>query len=218
MLQLSQRRRLDLSITVDFSRDMQAQLTIVSLFAAVLAACAGTPETANGADEASPTATERAINTVGDGAGPAATAPLEDFNLRRDKIPPLLKQIKTPYSLNTDISCEQIGAEAEALNAVRGRDWDIPPPDKDKIEDRAADGASTAFLDALASEASGLIPYRGVVRTVSGANRHRKRVLKAYERGSHRRTFLKGIGLVKGCDTPASPAPPPPTDPKVVFK
>ncbi|MDJ0920621.1 MAG: hypothetical protein QNI84_05800 [Henriciella sp.] len=166
----------------------------------------------------SPSSTERAITTVGDGAGKAVTAPLDDLNLRRDEIPDQLKAIKTPYSLDPEISCEQIAAEVEMLNSLLGRDWDIPPPEKDSIEDRAADGASTAFLDTLASGTSGLIPYRGVVRSLTGADRHQKKVLKAYERGSHRRTFLKGIGMTKGCEGNAAPAPPPPVDPKVVFK
>ncbi|MEO0551542.1 MAG: hypothetical protein AAFZ91_16625, partial [Pseudomonadota bacterium] len=79
-------------------------------------------------------------------------------------------------------------------------------------------GASTAFLDAVSSGASGFIPYRGIVRTVTGANSHATKVRKAYERGSHRRTFLKGIGLMKGCSYPAAPLPLPEEDPRVVFR
>ena len=86
------------------------------------------------------------------------------------------------------------------------------------MSDRAADGASTAFLDTVASTASGIIPYRGIVRTVTGANSHATKVRKAYERGSHRRTFLKAMGLIKGCDYPAAPLPLPKEDPKVVFR
>lgn len=211
MQQITAALALDLSALLDFSFVMRNRLTILGAFALILAGCVSQPEEG-------PSSTERALNSVSDGAGKAVTAPLDDLNLRRDKIPTELKAIKTPYSLDPEISCDQILAEVEMLNSLLGRDWDVPPPDKAKLEDRAADGASTAFLDTLASGSSGLIPYRGVVRSLTGADRHQKKVLRAYERGTHRRTFLKGIGLAKGCEGSAAPAPPPPTDPKVVFK
>ena len=145
-------------------------------------------------------------------------APLEDVNLKREKIPEEFETIKNPYDVDPEIACEDIAAEVNELNGVLGRDWDIPPPDKKGLSDRAADGASTAFLDAVASGATGFIPFRGVVRTVSGANSHATKVRKAYERGSHRRTFLKAMGLMKGCDYPAAPLPLPEEEPKVVFR
>ena len=144
--------------------------------------------------------------------------PLEDVNLIRDEIPEPFKAIRNPYKVDTETSCEAIAAEVTILDAELGRDWDIPPPDKKGLSDRAADGASTAFLDTVASSAGGLIPFRGVVRTVSGANSHASKVRKAYERGSHRRTFLKAIGMMKGCDYPAAPLPIPDEEPKVVFR
>lgn len=180
-------------------------------------ACASTPDS-EPADPNQPSATERAIQQSQDGFGEAAMSPLEDVNLKRDKIPEEFEAIKNPYAVDIEISCAAIAAEVEELNSVLGRDWDIPPPDKKGLSDRAADGASTAFLDTIASSASGFIPYRGIVRTVSGANSHAAKVRRAYERGSHRRTFLKGMGLVKGCEPPAAPLPLPEEDPKVVFR
>lgn len=183
------------------------------------AACASTSDRAETADAASePGATERAIERTEDGFGDAALSPLEDINLKRDKIPETFQAIDNPYGVDPEISCAQIAVEVTELDALLGRDWDIPPPDKKGLSERAADGASTAFLDAVSSGASGLIPYRGFVRTLSGAARHEKKVRKAYERGSHRRTFLKAIGLTKGCAYPAAPLPPPEEDPKIVFR
>lgn len=188
-------------------------LTLVS------AACASTSDRAETATAASePSATERAIERTEDGFGDAAMSPLEDINLKRDKIPETFQAISNPYEVDPDISCARIAVEVTELDALLGRDWDIPPPDKKGLSERAADGASTAFLDAVSSGASGLIPYRGVVRTLSGAARHEKKVRKAYERGSHRRTFLKAIGLAKGCAYPAAPLPPLDEDPKIVFR
>lgn len=170
------------------------------------AACASNPSTPE--EEPGPSATERAITQSQDGFGDAALSPLEDVNLKRAKIPDKFKQIKNPYLVALETSCEKIAEEVLELDALLGRDWDIPPPDKKGLSDRAADGASTAFLDSIASGASAFIPYRGIVRTVTGANSHATKVRKAYERGSHRRTFLKGIGYAKGCEYPAAPLPP----------
>jgi len=194
--------------------------TLFTLFAGLLfAACASTPDGASSEDGSSASnATDRAIQQSQDGFSDAAMSPLEDINLKRDKIPDEFKDIKNPYAVDPELSCDLIAKEVSRLDGVLGRDWDIPPPDKKGLGDRAADGASTAFLDTVASGASGIIPYRGIVRTVTGANSHASKVRKAYERGSHRRTFLKAIGLVKGCAYPAAPLPLPEEDPKVVFK
>jgi len=197
--------RLDIFDLIAFPKRMSKQYAFLGFLAASIGACATPPPVADTTDTPAVSHTQRAMDTASSGVGEAAAAPLEDFNLKRDKIPPLLKTIRNPYNVDTAIGCIEITQRVEALNVVLGRDWDVPPADKKSLEERAANGASTAFLDTIASEASGLIPYRGIVRSVSGANRHRKRVLKAYERGSHRRTFLKGLGLMKGCSGPAVP-------------
>jgi len=183
------------------------------------AACATSPNPdPETVEETGPNATERAIERTQSGFGDAALSPLEDVNIKRAKIPEKFKEIKNPYNVELERSCEEIGAEVLELDELLGRDWDIPPPDKKGLNERAADGASTAFLDTVASGASGLIPYRGVVRTVTGANSHATKVRKAYERGSHRRTFLKGLGLAKGCAYPASPLPPQEEEPMILFR
>ena len=187
-------------------------LTLTAI--AFLGACATSDKTEQSVEDPNaPTATEQAIQQSQDGFGDAAASPLKDVNLIREKAPEEFKKIKNPYVVDLEMSCEEIAAEVTRLNELLGRDWDIPPPDKKGMSERAADGASTAFLDTVASTASGFIPYRGIVRTVSGANSHATKVRKAYERGSHRRTFLKGIGLVKECPYPASPLPIPESDP-----
>lgn len=200
-----------------FASGMKIPTSLIIAITLLCAACATKP-TQNGQDADARNSTQKALDKTSAGVGNAATAPLVDLNIKREQIPALLKEIRNPYNVDPAIDCTQIAARVEALNAVLGRDWDIPPPDKKSLEERATDGASTALLDTVASEASGLIPYRGLVRTVSGANRHKKKVFKAYERGSHRRTYLKGIGIMKGCPSPASPIPMPEEADKVVFK
>lgn len=192
---------------------------LIGLTALFCTACASTPDPApDTVAGEKPGATERAIQQSQDGFSNAAMSPLEDVNLKRDEIPQFLRTIKNPYKVNPEISCNEIAQQVQRLDGLLGRDWDIPPPDKKALRDQAADGASTAFLDTISSSASGLIPYRGLVRTVTGANSHASKVRKAYERGSHRRTFLKGMGLMKSCGFPAAPLPLPDDVPKVLFR
>lgn len=195
---------------------MTRSLLIALSIWGLLTACASS-EKRQEAPENGPSATERALDRTSAGIGNAASAPLKDMNIIRQDIPVLLKEIKNPYDLDPALTCEEITERVEALNLVLGRDWDMPPPDKKSMDERAADGASTAVLDTIASQASGIVPYRGIVRTLSGAKSHTKKVIKAYERGSHRRTYLKAIGLMNACPPPASPMPDEAPE-KIVFK
>ena len=182
-------------------------------------ACATSSQSSEQTDTAKPNSVDRAVGSTRSGFTDAALTPVEDLNLKRDEIPLLLRQIKDPYLIPADVSCEALANEVVALNGVLGRDWDVPVPKDDRsLGDQAADGTSSALLDTVASEAGGIIPFRGIVRTVTGAKAWNKKVLRAYERGSHRRTFLKGLGHANGCAPPASPLPPPPEEQKIFYK
>lgn len=87
----------------------------------------------------------------GAGLGVAATAPLDDLNLRRQYIPTVLLQAEAnPYDLRNLNQCATIGAEIARLNEALGPDTDEPPsPDGSFLSERAADAAAAAALDAI---------------------------------------------------------------------
>jgi hypothetical protein len=62
-----------------------------------------------------------------------------------------------------------------------------------------------AALDAIADFASRVIPYRGWVRRLSGAESHQKRMRAAISAGEVRRAYLKGLGEQLRCAPPAAP-------------
>ncbi|MEM1035632.1 MAG: hypothetical protein AAGI14_02605 [Pseudomonadota bacterium] len=195
---------------------MFQKLPLFTVMALTLCACASTNQSEAVSDQNS---VERAFESTSRGLGNAAMTPVGDLNLTREEIPALLQTIKDPYDVPTFIPCDDIAARVMALDAVLGRDFDTPKPDDDRsLGQKAADGTSSALLDTVASEAGGLIPFRGIVRRVSGARAWDRKVLKAYERGSHRRTYLKGLGSSKGCSAPAAPNPPVSKPDKVIFK
>lgn len=139
------------------------------------------------------------------GFADAAMTPLEDLNLKRRKIPPLLSAMNSPYHLPPDMSCAQIDMMIAELDAVLGPDWDTPKPDERLRTEMLADEAANAALGAVESGVTGWIPFRGLIRKATGAESHEKKYNRAYKIGAQRRVYLKGYGLAKGCGTPARP-------------
>lgn len=142
-----------------------------------------------------PTTSERAEGVV--------TQPFEDLNIKQDEIPAKLIAIEAdPYAAEGMESCEKIAGEITALDAVLGADVDAS----------GASGRKTAdtMIDLGGGVISSLIPFRGVVREVTGANAAKRRYQQAVYAGVTRRSFLKGLGKAKGCEPPAAPNPTPP--------
>lgn len=143
----------------------------------------------------------------GSGVGAAATAPLDDLNLRREYIPIVLLQAEAnPYDLRNLNQCSTIGAEIARLNEALGPDTDEPPAaDGSYLSERAADAVSAAALAAIRDTTTDFIPGRGWIRRLSGAERHSRHVQSAIQAGRMRRAFLKGTGMQRDCAPPAAP-------------
>lgn len=155
-------------------------------------------------------AREGMVDTAGDGLVEAALTPLSDINLMREEIPPLLKALRSPYEPVGPFTCAEIAVEVDALTAVLGDDIDVATAKvRAALGTQAGEAAGKATLDAVRSEVGGLIPFRGIVRQVSGAKDHERKVVRAYDTGRLRRAYLKGIGQAQGCAIPAAPIPMP---------
>ncbi len=172
------------------------RIAVCSLaIATVLAGCQGGGAVMDGARQ------------FGAGAGAAATAPLDDLNLRREYIPTVLLQAEaSPYDLRNLNQCSTIGAEIARLNEALGPDTDEPPAqDGTFLSERAADAVAKAALDAIRDATTDFIPGRSWIRRLSGAEQHSRHVQSAIEAGRLRRAFLKGTGMQRNCAPPAAP-------------
>lgn len=131
----------------------------------------------------------------------AATAPLNDLNIVRAEIPDVLEQAqKQPYSLPGDRSCDALGLQVQELDEVLGADVDASTPESNQsLIERGTDVAKNSAIGALRRTAEGVVPFRGWVRKLSGAERYSKHVSAAIAAGTVRRAFLKGIGASHGC-------------------
>ena len=117
-------------------------------------------------------------------------------------VPPLLATIKAdPYKAPTAPACDTVPAEILAINDLLGPDLDIPPEAEDTKKSLMSKGEGLA---------RGLVPYGGVVRFVTGANKKDKELREAIMAGYARRGFLRGVQVNLKChpDPPPEPAPP----------
>ena len=137
--------------------------------------------------------TDRTPNVVD-----VAMTPLSDLNLRRDPIPPILVWAQeNPYSSTGLSDCDNILRGIGDLDAVLGDDVDTQP-----------DAESRLSITGVAQRAIGMfIPFRGIIREISGANDHEYKFAQAIAAGLMRRSYLKGLGEARGCPYPARPMP-----------
>ena len=116
------------------------------------------------------------------------------------EVPPKLLAIQEdPYSLAGLGKCAAIIREVEELNAVLGADVN-EQVDKSRAKKREETAGRVA-----GTVAGGIIPFRGLIAEVTGANAERRRYALAVYAGTVRRGFLKGVGLERGCKAPARP-------------
>lgn len=129
-----------------------------------------------------------------------ARTPLEDLNIDRDEIPQvLLTAEQNPYASDGLVNCNAIVAEIAAIDQVLGADYDI------------STAADTGLSEGKIAQSivGSLIPFRGVVREVSGAAGDQRKLRAAVMGGMVRRGFLKGLGQARRCPYPARPKPAP---------
>ena len=134
---------------------------------------------------------------VDDMARDAALQPLVDTNLKKREIPPELQRIEAdPYSIDGLRKCAQINAAIVELDGVLGPDIDAAEPMSRGDKRRRAAGEVAKGL------VGGLIPFRGLVREISGAGEAQRRYHAAVEAGLIRRAFLKGYAKARRCRLP----------------
>jgi hypothetical protein len=94
------------------------------------------------------------------------TRPLADVNLKRKDVPAELLAIQdNPYASIKLNNCAGIISELEKLNAVLGPDFDEVEVDED------ARKRKEGVANAAGGLVSSLIPFRSLVREISGAGR-----------------------------------------------
>jgi len=145
------------------------------------------------------------------GVGDAVTQPLNDLNLVHAEIPPVLAAAaQGPYRTPVDWNCASIAAEVRELDAALGADLDTPVTAANpSLIERGVGFAGDMTIGQVRGIANAVVPYRGWVRKLSGAERYSKEVSAAISAGVIRRAYLKGLSRAGNCMPVPVPVPVP---------
>jgi len=132
-----------------------------------------------------------------DKAGEIASQPARDVGAVEQKIPPvLLLASADPYSLKAAGSCTQIAIAIGNLNGALGPDYSTSRiATKENRAGKLAEAGGQTVINSL-------IPFRGLVREMTGAAPAQRRLNAAIDAGYARRGFLRGLYLSRKCRTP----------------
>jgi hypothetical protein len=131
-----------------------------------------------------------------DPPGGVLEQPFRDLGVIRDKAPEVLRKgLDDPYGPLGD--CQSLADEIAVLDAALGPD----------IDQRAKDGKGAGVAGDLISGVIGL-PFRGVVRQISGAAKRDRELRAAILSGMVRRAYVKGARQGMGCPAIAPVQPP----------
>jgi hypothetical protein len=125
--------------------------------------------------------------------GRIAAQPVHDVDASRTKIPPVLEAANgDPYSLIGARNCAQIGRSIAALTDALGPDFASGPAKKENKAGKLAEAGGKSIVNAI-------IPFRGLVREISGAAPAQRRLNDAVDAGLARRGFLRGLQSARRC-------------------
>lgn len=121
--------------------------------------------------------------------------PARDVGMSKREIPPILeKAFADPYSLKGLKSCASLAKEVRDLNAVLGPDYAVANEYQENRAGKLAEAGGKAIINSI-------IPFRGLVREVTGAAPADRHMNAAVDAGLARRGFLRGVHLKQGCKT-----------------
>jgi hypothetical protein len=150
-------------------------------------------ETPNQTTITTTTTTRQKIVDTGKAAGEIATQPVRDVGARKIEIPvPIQQAAAAPYSLNGLRTCAQLNQAIFELNDVLGPDYaGTVTMHENKAGKLAAAGGKTIV--------NTIIPFRGLVREVSGAAPAERRLDAEIKASIARRGFLRGVATAWKC-------------------
>ncbi len=166
----------------------------IALFTLTVIFTAGVAAAQNNSSEEAPQPDR--LRDVGRSAGKIASQPVRDVGVARTDIPPVLQDASdAPYSMKGIKSCRDISNAFHALTDVIGPDFKAGEVKKENRAGKLAEAGGKTIVNSL-------IPFRGLVREVTGAAPAQRRLERAITAGYARRGFLRGMHQVRKCKTP----------------
>ena len=138
------------------------------------------------------TTREKVVET-GKKAGEIATQPVRDVGAQKIDIPlPIQQAAAAPYSLKGLRTCAQLNRAIFELNDVLGPDYDGAVAVHENKAGKLAEAGGKTIVNTI-------IPFRGLVREISGAAPAERRLNADIRAGFARRGFLRGVATARKC-------------------
>jgi hypothetical protein len=123
------------------------------------------------------------------------TQPARDVGVMKRQIPPILITAQEdPYSLKDLKTCKQLAAEVTRLNEVLGADYVVGNEVRENRAGKLAEAGGKTVINTI-------IPFRSIVRELTGAAPADRRMNAAVDAGLARRGFLRGVHAKQKCRT-----------------
>ena len=169
------------------------RVTSSAAMALVLCGCAHTPPRNEAAHAKTPPASPSKQDEVRKQATDIGMQPARDMGLSKRKIPPVLEDaLADPYGLRGLKTCAQLAAAVRTLNEALGPDYEAGG---EYHENRAGKLAAAGAKSVVNS----IIPYRSLVREITGAAPADRHMNAAVDAGLARRGFLRGVYYKQRC-------------------
>ena len=126
-------------------------------------------------------------------SGEIASRPAYDVGAKKREIPATLQAAaNNPYSLNGLATCRQINGAIAGLTAVLGPDFAVGQNRKENKAGKIAEAGGKTLVNTI-------IPFRGLVREISGAAPAERQLAFAVKAGFARRGYLRGVAFARNC-------------------
>lgn len=126
-------------------------------------------------------------------AGEIAAQPARDVGLAKPEIPPALTlAVANPYALKGLKRCPDLAMAIVALDDSLGPDFDGAAARGESRMGKLAEAGGKTVVNSI-------LPFRGLVREVSGAAPAERRKNAAIDAGLARRGYLRGVYETKRC-------------------
>lgn len=126
-------------------------------------------------------------------AGDIAMQPARDVGVKKIDIPlPIQQAAAAPYSLRGLKTCAQLSRAVFELNDVLGPDYDGAVTTHENKVGKLAEAGGKTIVNTI-------IPFRGLVREVSGAAPAERHLDADIRAALARRGFLRGVATARRC-------------------
>jgi hypothetical protein len=175
------------------TRTIATRTALIATTVLILAGAAQAQPRSEAPDKKEPPASSPKYGETRKQAVEIGSQPARDLGMSKREIPPVLEDaLADPYGIRNLKTCAQLAAAVRTLNDALGPDYQAGGEFRENRAGKLAAAGGKSVINSI-------IPFRGLVREVTGAapaDRHMNAVVDA---GLARRGFLRGVQYKQRC-------------------